>query len=209
MGSGLQARMLAELPHIPELAQGLASLLADLAHDGDDRPCVWASPETLTARLYGVDNDATRRKFERRVVMLLKAGIVQKASKPHKRPARRACPRDGRKLHLEVMFRRLSDREIFDAGRRLSDAEIFDAERRLNAEVDDAGGRLPQEDIRRPAEEIFDAGRRSLKELPREQPSDAAERPNGAASDRDAAKAAAYAAVAAAQQKSAYKAGES
>src|SRR5687768_9644189 len=96
--------MLAELPRIPEEAQGLAAKLADLAHDQDPAPCIWASPRSLTVMLYGEDSQAARRRFRRRVEMLIEAGVIGRAHTPHHgRPKTRQCPKDGRRFHVEVL----------------------------------------------------------------------------------------------------------
>ena len=103
MGDDLTRRMIAALPYVPEEAQGLAVLLAKLAHDGDAVPCCWPTPETLTVLLYGEDTPATRRRFYRRREMLIDAGLITRATKPHHpRPRSRTCPRDGRKFHVEL-----------------------------------------------------------------------------------------------------------
>jgi hypothetical protein len=171
MGSELVARMIAQFPRISEDAQGLAVILADKAHDKDDQPCCWVGPTALTIALYGEDSTNNRRRFERRVVMLVEAGVISRVRKPHQRPGRRRCPRDGRKFHVEVFP---AATEIIDAARRISGVSIADAERRIsddtNGEIVDAGRVLVDGNRRRGAREIVDAQRRALKELPIEQP---------------------------------------
>jgi hypothetical protein len=152
MGSDMVARMLAELPWIPEEAQGLALKLADLVHDKEPHPCAWPSPKMLTAALYGRDNAVTRRRFVRRMEMLTEAGVVMRARGQHEgRPKSRQCPRDGRKFHVEVL-------PVDDAGRRL----IATAQGVELLEVDDAGRRPLPETRRRPAVKVDDVGRRAL-----------------------------------------------
>jgi hypothetical protein len=177
MGDELLDRMFAEFHKIPAEAQGLAALLARKAHDKDAQPCCWLSWETLTKTLYGEVGPAAQKRYERLVDKLVAVGVVRRARGPHEgRPKGRACPRDGRRVHLELFptdgGEAPASDELIDATRRIPEAELIDATRRISEEIVDAPPRVDDESNRRRAGELIDATRRSRQETPTESPKD-------------------------------------
>jgi hypothetical protein len=156
MGYKLMRRVLTPemAARIPKDHIRLVMILADHAHDGDDRPCCWVSPAELTFELEGSNGELAGRRFRRSVDALIKAKVIARAEGAHEgRPKSRKCPTDGRRFHVELL---LTD-EIVAPGSPPSETEIVDAARPLNPEVeaeiaDENSGRQTVEivDVRRP-----------------------------------------------------------
>lgn len=106
MGYKLMRRVLADerLQRVAKEHRILAVILANHAHDADERPCCWLSPAELTRELEGSNDAAAARRFRRSIDALIDAQIVKRADEPHDgRPKSRECPRDHRRFHIELL----------------------------------------------------------------------------------------------------------